>query len=190
MDSTKPWIRTTLIAIASISLLGASASAAWSDTPSSESQITAWQLPLAPDTAGQILLLRPYLQPNSDYSAGHRGVDYLAPIDTPVLSPADGQVAFAGRVVSRYLVTIKHQSSVVTELEPVCPLVSVGESVSQGQTIGFVCDDLPGYRWHCDTECLHFSMRIDGKYLSPLALIGGLSPSRLLPYLNRAEFKD
>lgn len=146
-----------------------------------EPAFTAWQLPIAPDSTGQIHLLNPYRQPNSDYSAGHRGVDYRASVSDIVLAPSDGVISFAGRVANRHLVTIKHPPNLITEFEPVCPLASLGSEVSKGQVIGVICDNLPNYDWHCLEPCLHFSLRSDGRYLSPLALIGGLSPSRLLP---------
>lgn len=151
----------------------------------SEAPAAVWQLPLAPDSKGQIHLLAPYRQPNSDYSAGHRGVDYRAALNARVLAPADGQIAFAGQVVNRKLVTIKHGASLITEFEPVCALLDVGTAVKQGDLIGTVCNELPNYVWHCLEPCLHFSLRSQGKYLSPLALIGGLSPTRLLPYLSK-----
>lgn len=155
--------------------------------PNRETPIAAWQLPIAPDSKGLIHLLSPYRQPNSDYSAGHRGVDYRAPLATQVFSPSDGLIAFAGQVATRKLVTIKHDANLVTEFEPVCSQVDVGTEVRKGDPIGAICNDLSGYVWHCLEPCLHFSLRSDGKYLSPLVLIGGLSPSRLLPFLTKRE---
>ena len=142
---------------------------------------TTWILPFAPDKHGLIHLLNPYRQPNSDYSAGHRGVDYRVAIGEQIFAPADGTIAFAGQVANRKLLTIKHNLNLVSELEPVCALSAVGTVVRLGQAIATVCNDLPGYVWHCPDTCVHFSLRSNGKYLSPLALIGGLSPSRLLP---------
>jgi len=34
---------------------------------------------------------------------------------------------------------------------------------------------------HCASACLHFGVRKDGGYLSPLALIGGIERAVLLP---------
>ncbi len=138
----------------------------------------AWQMPLNPP----IELINQYRQPNSDYSAGHRGVDYQVSLGQPVLAPADGVVYFAGMVVNRSVLSIMHGSAISTEFEPACPIVAAGESVLRSQVIAKVCDALPSYNQHCfAARCLHFAMKINGKYLSPLALIGRMNPSRLLP---------
>lgn len=138
-----------------------------------------WQLPL--DAPFQ--LVRHFKQPSSDYSAGHRGVDYAVAPEQPVFATADGQVIYSGRLVNRSLVSIRHSNNLVSEVEPVCSNLRKGDPVQKGAPIGFVCQPTTGYSNHCSSEiCLHFSIRKDGRYLSPLALIGGLSPSRLLPY--------
>lgn len=132
-----------------------------------------------------IKLINQYRQPNSDYSAGHRGVDYLAKIGQKVLSPADGQVWFSGKVVNRHLISISHAGNYLSEFEPLCSDLKKGERVSKGQEIGRVCAADASYIPHCETAtCLHFSLRNLGSYLSPLVLIGELNPSRLLPLKN------
>lgn len=141
-----------------------------------------WQLPVEPNNADGLRLIEPYRQPNSDYSAGHRGVDYQVAVGQEVVAPSDGQVWFRGRVVNRDLISIRHEGALLTEFEPVCSDLEVGDRVSIGQVIGQICPASSTYT-HCKrATCLHFSMRRDGAYLSPLALIGGLSPSRLLPF--------
>lgn len=136
-----------------------------------------WVLPISPAA-----LMNPYRQPSSDYSAGHRGVDYRVSLGQPVVAPASGQVAFVGKVVNRNLITISHDGGYKTEFEPVCSNLARGANVSIGEQIGEICDADVGYRQHCaQARCLHFSMRLGGQYLSPLAVIGGMSPSRLLP---------
>jgi len=138
-----------------------------------------WRLPLTPP----VKLIQHFRQPSSDYSAGHRGVDYQVSLGEEVLAPAGGLVWFVGRVVDRNIVTLKHGSGILTEFEPICSTLSAGDVVAIGDVIGAVCDAASSYRQHCDAaRCLHFSMRFEGQYLSPLALIGGLNPSRLLPY--------
>ena len=126
-------------------------------------------------------LIHPYRQPESDYSAGHRGVDYLVARDQEVMATTSGEVAFVGTVVNRGVITLKHGANLRTTVEPVCPLVSAGEKVVTGQVIATVCMRAE-YLSHCAPEiCLHFSLRNEIGYLSPLVAIGGLSPSRLLP---------
>ena len=136
----------------------------------------------APPLDAPIRLVNQFRQPNSDYSAGHRGVDYLAQIGRPVLAPAAGQIWYAGRLVNRSLVSIQHAGGILSEFEPVCTDLKKGEPVFQGQQIGTVCKPDAGYRQHCVSDsCLHFSIRLIGQYLSPQVFIGGLNPSRLLP---------
>lgn len=141
-------------------------------------QVQIWNPPLETP----IQLVNQYIQPNSDYSAGHRGVDYLATIGQSVFAPADGQVWFVRKVFQRYLVTLSHGGGVISEYEPVCTYLTKGQAVLQGQEIGHLCESDPSYKPHCETvTCLHFSVRRDGDYFSPLVFIGGLNPSRLLP---------
>ena len=134
-----------------------------------------------PPLEAPIRLINQYRQPNSDYSAGHRGVDYLVKTGQPVLAPADGIVWFAGKVAQRPLISLKHGNGYLSEFEPVCTDLSKGEPVFAGQQIGYVCQADETYLPHCaKADCLHFSLRIEGAYLSPLVFFGGLNPSRLL----------
>jgi murein DD-endopeptidase MepM/ murein hydrolase activator NlpD len=143
------------------------------------STFESWQLPFeAPHT-----LIRQYLQPTSDYSAGHRGVDFEVLQGEQILAPAAGIVSFAKTIVNREVISITHAGGFVSEFEPVCSDLAVGEAVAKGSLIGRVCEPESDYVRHCQAKpCVHFSLRLNGKYLSPLALIGGLNPSRLLPY--------
>lgn len=155
-------------------------------TPSREAVLSfpagtseAWQLPFT----GPHRLVRAYLQPTSDYSAGHRGVDYEISKDEQLYAPADGVISVARWIVDRPVLSIRHGQTLVTEIEPACASVRVGQMVAAGEKVATACEPDPAYQRHCpDALCLHFSLRSEGKYLSPLALIGGLNPSRLLPH--------
>jgi murein DD-endopeptidase MepM/ murein hydrolase activator NlpD len=153
--------------------------------------VGSWNPPLE----APVRLVNQYRQPNSDYSAGHRGVDYLVTVGQPILAPADGTVWFAGTVAQRPVLSLKHEGGYLTEFEPACTDLSNGEPVFAGQEIAVVCPALPTYQGHCTkVSCLHFSLRspvrIKGasEYLSPLLFIGGLNPSRLLPRLADERF--
>lgn len=127
-------------------------------------------------------LVRQFLQPSSDWSAGHRGVDYVVNDGDPVFAPHDGEISFVGKVVNRSVISIRHSNQLLTSVEPVCPSVAVDEVVSTGQPIGWVCFP-ENYPSHCGIDlCLHFSLRNEAGYLSPLVKLGGLSPSRLKPW--------
>jgi len=146
--------------------------------PTKVASVSGWQLPF--DSPHR--LVRQYLQPTSDYSAGHRGVDYAISLDEPLATPADGVISVAKHLVDRSLIVITHAGGFVSELEPACSSLAVGMTVLKGETIGAACKPDATYKQHCVQDaCLHLSLRLNGKYLSPLALIGGLNPSRLLP---------
>lgn len=169
-------LRSKILISAMISIIGL----IWVQVSSAADQVfpvTNWNPPLE----APIRLVNQYRQPNSDYSAGHRGVDYLTELGQPVLAPADGTIWFAGRVGQRDLISIMHPGGHLSEVEPVCTDLTKGEPVFQGQQIGEVCSASEKYLQHCTSAtCLHFSLRREGAYLSPLIFIGGLNPSRLL----------
>lgn len=126
-----------------------------------------------------------YRQSETPYSAGHRGIDYEAKLGQAVFAPANGQVHFVGKVVNRQLISLNHGQELLTAFEPVCSQLTEGESVVSGQLIGEVCEGEASYHPHCQTsDCLHFSVRKNGEYLSPLWFTGELTPSRLLPWIE------
>ncbi len=131
--------------------------------------IWAWPVP-APHT-----LARPYIAPATPYSAGHRGIDIRSPAGTEVRAPADGVVHFAGVVVDRPVISIRHAGGVLSSFEPVEPFVATGDRVRRGEVIGVL---LPG---HCASPCLHLGARVDGEYVNPLLFLGGLDHAVLYP---------
>lgn len=137
-------------------------------------RLGSWRLPLDPPA----LLVREFRSPNSDYSSGHRGVDYAVEADQPLLAPSAGTISFAGLVANKPVVVIAHQKGFRSTFEPACSRYPTGTTVLVGAEFGAVCPK--GYRSHCAPAlCLHFALRHDDGYLSPLALIGGLAPSVL-----------
>jgi len=119
-------------------------------------------------------VVRPYLAPLTRYSAGHRGIDVGAP-DTAVRAPADGTVHFAGTVVDRGVLSVAHAGGLLSSYEPVTTTLKAGDLVRRGDVIGTL---QPG---HCSTPCLHFGVRRDGEYVSPLLFLGEVPRSVLLP---------
>lgn len=138
--------------------------------PKSTAGAGSWAWPVAAPHP----VVRPFVAPATPYAAGHRGIDIGAP-GTEVLAPADGVVSFAGVVVDRPVLSIRHAGGVVSSYEPVEASVAVGDAVTRGQLIGTL---LPG---HCAGLCLHFGVRVGGAYVSPLAFLGGIPRSVLLP---------
>ncbi len=123
-----------------------------------------------------------YLAPMAEYGQGHSGIDLPALMGDEVLSPATGQISFVGKVGFRNLISIRFGNSFTTSLEPVCSDLVEGMNVELGDPIGLVCEPDPEYFWHCPQTCLHFGTRSESGYFSPLAIIGGLTPSRLAYY--------
>ncbi len=97
----------------------------------------------------------------------HLGVDYAAPIGTPVRSVGDGVVEFAG--VQRgfgNVVIIKHGSANSTVYAHLSRInVRKGQSVSQAQNIGAV-----GMTGWSTGPHLHFEFRVNGVHRDPQAL--------------------
>ena len=145
-------------------------------TGSAANAAAAWDWPLPePHT-----LLRPYIAPETPYSAGHRGIDIEAHAtaeETPqvVTAPAAGTVHFAGFVVDRPVLSIRHPGGVVSSFEPVTTTLAIGDVVMAGQEIGTL------EAGHCSSQCLHLGVRIDGGYVSPLLFLGGVPRAVLLP---------
>ena len=172
----------SILTLASFGPLGSDmppSSGTGSVSDSGSSSVESWQTPF--DSPHR--LVRQYLQPASDYSSGHRGVDYEVEPNEPLYAPADGVISVSRLIVNRGVLAIKHGAGLVSELEPACSDLAVGTSVQKGDVVAWVCAPDDTYSPHCpDDFCIHFSLRSEGRYLSPLALIGGLNPSRLLPY--------
>ena len=130
-------------------------------------------------------LINSYRQSETEYSAGHRGVDYEVKLGQGVFAPADGRVHFVGKVIDRQLISLAHDGELLSAFEPVCSQLNLGDVVSKGDLIGEICAADESYQPHCeDMFCLHFSIRKNGEYLSPLWFTGELSQSRLLPWID------
>lgn len=118
----------------------------------------------------------PYRAPAHAYGPGHRGVD-LHPLDgLAVRSPAAGVIAFSGDVAGRGVVTVDHGGGLVTTLEPVESAVVPGTPVARGEEVGML-----SVGGHARPGRLHFGVRLDGEYVNPLLLLGGVARAVLLP---------
>ncbi len=95
----------------------------------------------------------------------HKGVDIIVPQGTPVISTADGVVRLAGKM-SGYglLVVIEHNDGIYSAYAHLSQiLVSVGDMVKEGQSIG-----LSGATGRVTTAHLHYEVRKGEKPLNPL----------------------
>lgn len=165
------------LAIAAASLLMAASPAAtatelrWAEgAVAAQPGVHQWTWP----ADGTRVLMRPYIAPATPYGAGHRGIDVGANSEV-VYAPADGVVHFAGTVVDRPVLSIRHDGGLLSSFEPVATELHTGDTVEEGQVVGALQSG------HCSTPCLHFGVRLDGDYVSPLLYLGGIPHSVLLP---------
>lgn len=169
MRRMSPWNSFTARVVAT-SLLSLSVALSLTTMRASAQPSASWIWPVE----GPHTVVRTYDPPLTEYSAGHRGIDIAATIGHDVVAPADGVVHFAGIVVDRGVLSIKH-GNILSSFEPIEALVSAGQFVRQGEIIGRVS---AGH----DCECLHVGARFNGAYLSPLSYLGTLEPAVLLPW--------
>ena len=117
----------------------------------------------------------------------HLGVDYAAPLGTPVWATAPGKVSFVGpRGGAGNAIIIDHaggMSSTYMHLSRFARGLVVGQDVRQKQVIGYV-----GMSGLATGPHLHFSVRINGAFIDPLKL----KPAREAPIAEqyRTEFAD
>ncbi len=124
--------------------------------------------------SGYIWPLPGYTTVSSDYgyrtdpfsgdTSFHSGIDIPAPAGTPIVASASGRVEWASYSSSAgNWIGISHGSGVYTVyMHMSAMLVSEGEEVSAGQTIGLV-----GTTGSSTGNHLHFSVRLNGSYVSP-----------------------
>ena len=106
----------------------------------------------------------------------HYGVDFAAPIGTPVVAVADGTVSKAGWYGSNgRLVRIHHDGtydSAYAHLARIEIGVTPGARIRQGEVIGYV-----GSSGLSTGPHLHFAMYRDGEYVDPLKVSPGYKPT-------------
>ncbi len=105
----------------------------------------------------------------------HRGVDFAAPRGTPIWATADGTVRFAARKgANGNLVIIRHGGgleSIYAHLQKFARGLKRGQSVSQGQVIGYV-----GSTGRSTGPHLHFGLRKNGRFIDPMKYRSGPGP--------------
>jgi murein DD-endopeptidase MepM/ murein hydrolase activator NlpD len=114
----------------------------------------------------------------SPYQSFHTGIDIGAPLYTPVVAAADGEVTYAGLAVPDnreagygMVVVIRHGNHVSTlyahlDDRVLATPVKVGDKVRRGQIIGFV-----GLTGLTTGPHLHFEVRINGQPVDPRPLL-------------------
>lgn len=117
----------------------------------------------------------------------HHGVDYAAPIGTPVHSVADGTVIFAGwdRGGGGNTLKIKHAGNLETgylHLKSFAKGIKVGTRVSQGQLIGYVGSTGSSTGPHLD-----YRIKKNGTPIDPLKM--PQEPAEPISAEHKAEFE-
>ena len=109
------------------------------------------------------------------YGGRHRGVDICAPAGTPIYASAGGTVAKAGYNKAGagtgygYSVIINHGGGYSTVYAHCLSLtVSAGQTVKQGQLIGYLGSTGRSTGNHC-----HFEIRLNGSYIPPQNVFPG-----------------
>jgi murein DD-endopeptidase MepM/ murein hydrolase activator NlpD len=123
------------------------------------------------------------------YSRMHQGVDFGAPKGAPILAAASGTVAFAGLHGGHgNYVMLKHTKELNTGYAHMSRFaVRAGQSVTQGQVIGYV-----GSTGMSTGPHLHYEVWLRGKAMNPVALkfiggtqLAGANLARFLSSMNR-----
>jgi murein DD-endopeptidase MepM/ murein hydrolase activator NlpD len=99
----------------------------------------------------------------------HKGVDFAAPIGTPIKATADGVIELAGRE-NGYgnVIKVNHQgrySTVYGHLSRFANGLHNGQRVKQGQVIGYV-----GMTGLATGPHLHYEFKIDGQQRNPMSV--------------------
>ena len=116
----------------------------------------------------------------------HRGVDYAAPIGTPVQATADGVVVYAGwKGAYGRLVEIKHKNGYSTRyghLSRYAKGIKKGKQVQQKELIGYV-----GSSGRSTGPHLHFELRRNGIPINPLKV--NFPAAEPVPKSCKADFE-
>jgi murein DD-endopeptidase MepM/ murein hydrolase activator NlpD len=115
----------------------------------------------------------------------HRGVDYAAPVGTPVRAAGEGRVRFAGKQGGYgNVIELEHGSGVVTvygHLSRFAPKLRRGQHVDLAQVIGFV-----GKTGLATGPHLHYEYRIRGVHKNPQTV--PLPDAEPIPEAEREAF--
>jgi murein DD-endopeptidase MepM/ murein hydrolase activator NlpD len=108
------------------------------------------------------------LNPISQVYQAHYGVDYAAPVGTPVQATADGTVAFAAwNGASGRMVKVRHMNAYETmylHLMSFGPGIRAGAKVKSGNIVGYVGSSGESTGPHLD-----YRITLRGSYLNPLS---------------------
>lgn len=115
--------------------------------------------------------LRGYGAGRDGHPSDHRGIDVADELGAPILSAAEGLVAYAGHELRGYgnAVVVLHPAGWVTLYGHASELVArPGQLVARGDVIARV-----GHTGNAGGDHVHFELRRDGHKVNPLAFLEG-----------------
>ncbi|MCG6917432.1 MAG: M23 family metallopeptidase [Deltaproteobacteria bacterium] len=127
------------------------------------------------------------LHPILKIFCAHQGIDYAAPVGTPVAAVGDGRVIFKGwkNGYGRYI-AIRHNNRYTTtygHLSRYAAKVKVGSLVEQGEVIGYV-----GASGLASGPHLDFRMKKNGSFVNPLKM--RFPAAQPVPDMYMEDFKQ
>ena len=107
--------------------------------------------------------------PVSGFNAMHKGVDFAAPLGTPIIAAGSGVIRESGWKGSfgRYI-RIKHNATYDTayaHMKSIAPQIRVGKYVKQGEVIGFV-----GSTGRSTGAHLHYEIMVNNRQVNPMTV--------------------
>ncbi len=107
--------------------------------------------------------------PVSGFNAMHKGVDFAAPLGTPIIAAGSGVIRESGWKGSfgRYI-RIKHNATYDTayaHMKSIAPHIRVGTYVKQGEVIGFV-----GSTGRSTGPHLHYEIMVNNRQVNPMTV--------------------
>ena len=107
--------------------------------------------------------------PVSGFNAMHKGVDFAAPLGTPIIAAGSGVIRESGWKGSfgRYI-RIKHNATYDTayaHMKSIAPQIRVGTYVRQGEVIGFV-----GSTGRSTGAHLHYEILFNNRQVNPMTV--------------------
>ena len=120
-------------------------------------------------------------------SMPHRGIDYAAPVGTPVLAAGGGTVRIAGRTTANgNYVVLRHGETFETKylhLSRIARGIRQGTRVEQGKTIGYV-----GATGYATGPHLHYEFLVSGLHHNPRTV--ELPKAKPIPASERNRFEE
>ena len=123
------------------------------------------KMPLAMPVKSAFRFTSPY---GRRWGRMHEGIDFAAPVGTPIYSTGEGEVIFAGwQRGYGNLIKIRHALGTETRYAHLSKIrVSVGQKVSRGALIGDM-----GNTGRSTGPHLHYEIRVDGRSVDPMSFI-------------------